>query len=1271
MALVSSSPTHSAPLYPQANPLHTSSDSSHLGGRPTGGPSTAPAMHSGTPYAQPASYAPRKLSASQVPGQGGTGNGTNWSGGAPPGVQVRPLPSPQPSRARTSSAPYVDGSVSGTGASSSSRSSPSAGGGMAPLPPPARVPSRSSSTPPVSSSSSSSLHRPSPTPTPGARSSSSSSVRSGHHAHSASSSSSASYATPAVPALPRLPPAHFTAGAPSPSAVSAQALPFYPSQPSPGHHQGGMPSLATHPSFINQPFPPAFASPFPHPGYPFIPSPHPNGPAGPFPYGTASMNGLGSNPPTPGEQQKRLQQYQQQYQLEVLMKQQQAAAAQLAAQGDWQQRDGQRRRASSGPANHSPTYYTSPLPSNPNGGQNQIYPVGMTGAAMPALPPGAMLPHFGGHGYPTPPGSVEGVGSGGGRGGGGGSGGESGSSSGGSGTGRVEGGYHPYRRDGARSAEGGRSSSSHRASPSTSSVLSNGGVGGRSAAASRQQYSRAESSASVPALSNANFPPLPSSQPSTPVGGSPATRGSASSSGRSTPASSSTPSASSVSLPRTRTDSQNSSSSSSLHAASSSARQRHDSNDTGRSSTPVQARQRPSPLAGPSQNQNQSEDEDDGAESDGTAEATATISTGLVSSATMTSMAETVGKGKQVEREPVQEKEKEKKGMKSRFKKAFGVSNSTSSNSLANLEVDGRGPAQLNGGFRSRRDSSSSSDETSTAPHTPPTAPYATHQHHPSVASIASTATLGNDAASTAGASTRKPPSTSRFRLLNPKMNSSTDNISISSTVSSASVMIRKLGQMGKLARRNSLMGLTKAFKKDKNKDGQGGDGDESSYGVEAPSAGGKLSKKDKKKGAVATASVSHATAEYDSSSPSSSSFANGSGISPAAALARKHQQAYAEQEAAEARAAAAEEAARLGPPQRSFEQLPSNGGGHSRNDSDSSSMRSASRWGRSKTAEDAADARGKAVEKEKAQLKSRRWKLGFGGGGGSKTDLAETGSINNDDAASTFTAATERTGSAFGHYEDATPRQSLEVLAPPGSLGYQTYGARVDAAGQDSEGEYEPSLYRQGATPVPQARAVRGILKGAGTYRQEDYASTRAPFNRNRAASFDAPQQQGRPGSPGGAALVNVIPSEAQVDGVAPSSTSPRTDTHPPSSSEIIADAAISRVHPDTSTSLGSSPYSHPGLNASAPVLAHFASQPSMRSSSAPGTPGRRIAFAANLSVHTTWPATIYDRRAEPATCNRLTPALAQAIKEELNSFKMEEMDVHPSSRKLTHFFV
>lgn len=60
--------------------------------------------------------------------------------------------------------------------------------------------------------------------------------------------------------------------------------------------------------------------------------------------------------------------------------------------------------------------------------------------------------------------------------------------------------------------------------------------------------------------------------------------------------------------------------------------------------------------------------------------------------------------------------------------------------------------------------------------------------------------------------------------------------------------------------------------------------------------------------------------------------------------------------------------------------------------------------------------------------------------------------------------------------------------------------------------------------------------------------------------------------------------------------------------------------------------------------------------SKSAPGTPqGRRnVTFNLQLNNHDTWPSGEYDRRGEIATCNRLTPMLAQQIKEELNTFKM-----------------
>ncbi|GAA5894484.1 hypothetical protein JCM6882_004832 [Rhodosporidiobolus microsporus] len=1376
MALVSSSPAPSTPLYPASSPLFAPAAPS---------PSSSSSSSPSSPNADPAQQRVRALPspplaahqnqylhqggamatyASQVSGGGGrkTSSGSgSATGGARAPPAAAPLPAPQPTRARTSSAPYATTTAPSSFPSSSPTSadggasagaqfggrSPLLNGAAAPLPPPVRVPSRSSSTPPnaaaAASQSAPSSTRPSPTPSPGARSLSSSSVRSfhQHHGHSPSSSSVSSAAgIPAVPALPRLAPAHFS----PPLHGNAPLPPFYPQHPSQQHqppspsHSPSMPALAAHPTFVGmpgQPFPHGGALGFggvPNPAYPFIPSPHPNGP------GATSV-----------EQQKRLAQYQQQWQFEVMKQQQAQQAQQQQANDQWAQQNGQRRRATSGPqsASHSPTYYTSPLPLPypPSPSANNPQPQALYGPAMPTLPPGAMLPHQHYHqqqlssfgvgvgGYPTPPGSVEGAGSAG-RGGGRD---ESGSSSGGSGTGsagRQEGGYHPYRRDG-----GGRSTGGGGAAAAS-------GMTGRAGTPSRhlnqhqhslhqqqqhQQHARSESTASVSALAPSNFPPLPSSSAPTSTSTSASAAASAASSGRNTPstsgpsasASSSTSSFASPSsaqpqppsFPRARTDSANSSASSSsacLHRPSfdqQQQQQRHprESYETARSATPVQQtlRGRPSPLGVAANGEETEEGEDTGAESDGTAEATATINApsvaaaaasgrGMVQSETITSMAETIGKGRNgaaaVVAAPVaaaeeKGKEKEKKGMKSRFKKAFGVSFSASSSSNlasaaaaggsgSDLEVDGRGPKQLNGGFRRRTDSASSDETTPGTPQRAAPLPYATHHHQPSMASLASTSTAINDAESTrtgAGGAGKKPPS-SRFRLLNPKLNSSTDNISISSTVSSASVMIRKLGQMGKLARRNSLMGLTKAFKKDKNRD----DANESTFDAQSTMSGatggssgmfGGGGKKDKKKSQVASASVSHATAEYDSPSFSSSSVAgSSSSMSPAAALARKQQLAYAEQDAAEAaaRAAAAEEAARLGPPSRSFEQIPAGGGGgggHARTDSDASSVRSA----------------GGRLEGKKDKAKGGRWKLGFGGGNGSKTDVttasAETGSINEGRSSS----ALGHNGAAAGGRGYYAPNgdDGTEVLAPPGSQGYSSYAAR---AGEDSQDEYEPSLYRQGAAPRPAAhvKAVKGILKGAGTYRQEDHASQRLALLRGRASSFDAPQQQARPGSPGGAALVNVIPSEAQVDGVVPSSTSPRTDTHPPTSTEIITDAAIARVHPDSDVGHahhhpGGGPYANPGLNASAPVLNHFTSQLSVRSASAPGAPGRRIAFAANLSVHTTWPAAIYDRRAEPATCNRLTPALAQQIKEELNSYKMEEMDVHPSSRKLTHFFV
>ncbi|TNY23258.1 hypothetical protein DMC30DRAFT_44681 [Rhodotorula diobovata] len=1234
-ALVSTSPPPSTSLYPAAAPVLArgpvdpstrSLASPHAPSAPSPpSASNAPSMTAqhGPPGAAAVGASPGW--SAKVGAQGGStaARGEGGGGGAP---AVRSIPGPQAPGARTGSAPaYADANApsTATGAFAVADGAPAA-----------LAPARSLSTPPAPASSASS--RPSPSPTSGTArgSSSSSSLRSASHAPSASTSSAASFAaSSAGTTLPRLAPVQYGGGGSSPSLTHSPQMYLPPGGQQQQHHPMAVTAHPTHPTFAGQAFPP-FAPAYPHPAYPFIPSPHPGNPANGLQMNGYAFNGANAMQLS-AEQQKRMQQYQHQWQLELLKGQQQM-------QGDG------RRRTSSGPAaSSSPSYYTtpsnyppSPSPTLHQHQQQQQIPFGMTG---PSLPPGAMLPHVGAHGYPTPPGSTEGANR---------SGGESGSSNSSSGAGRAEA-YHPYRRDDRRGGDGRSAPSSvsqHRSAPSSAS--SHGGGAGRR---SLSNHGRQDSSASIAQLAQQNYPHPHALPPPIRNGSSTSVHsvGHHGGSGGSSPSgsvrhvplpSTSSASSSSSSIHRQRTDSQNSSNSSSLQHArqdsSSSASSfgpngarpssalRGPSFDSARSATPVQARGRPSPLGAPTHAAEESED-DDGAESDGTAEATATISTGLVAAAPAAPVPAHVAPA-------VKGKDKDKKGMKSRFKKAFGVSNSASSSTLTEADFDGRDPKVVNG--RLRRDSSGSSGDDEPRQQRP----YATHQpQQASLASSSASIMTNTDGLSTmtgatgTTASGKKPPS-SRFRMLNSKFNGSSDNLSISSTVSSASVMIRKLGQMGKLASRNSLMGLTKAFKKGAK------DGDDAAtidgVLITPSSSANKLAKKDRKKAGASSASVSHATAEFESPSK-----ATPSGMSPAAALARKQQQAYAEQEAAEqqrARDAAAAEAARLGPPQRSFEQVPA----HARSDSATSDVASV-----------------------RSGKERKKWRLGFGGGG-SKTDLHETASLN-DDRASVMTAGTERGGAFAQQYDDATPRQSLEVLAPP-QAGYQTYGAGHRHERSESS-EYEPSLYREGATPKGAlGRPVRGILKGAGSYRQDDFATPRPPFARNRASSFDSPQQHGRPGSPGGpgAALVNVIPSEQQVDGVGPLATSPRTDTHPPTSSELMHDAVAARIHPESATS---GPYAHAELNASAPALNHFSSLSSMRPSPPATAKGRRIVFASNLSVHTTWPAAIYDRRAEPATCNRLTPVLAQQIKEELNSFKMEEMDVHPASRKLTHFFV
>lgn len=72
-----------------------------------------------------------------------------------------------------------------------------------------------------------------------------------------------------------------------------------------------------------------------------------------------------------------------------------------------------------------------------------------------------------------------------------------------------------------------------------------------------------------------------------------------------------------------------------------------------------------------------------------------------------------------------------------------------------------------------------------------------------------------------------------------------------------------------------------------------------------------------------------------------------------------------------------------------------------------------------------------------------------------------------------------------------------------------------------------------------------------------------------------------------------------------------------------------------------------------------------------APDRP-RKLQFCPTIQVHETFAASEYDRRCDSnATCQRLTPLLAMKIKQELNEYKLTDMEVHVDSRQYTHFFL
>jgi hypothetical protein len=487
-------------------------------------------------------------------------------------------------------------------------------------------------------------------------------------------------------------------------------------------------------------------------------------------------------------------------------------------------------------------------------------------------------------------------------------------------------------------------------------------------------------------------------------------------------------------------------------------------------------------------------------------------------------------------------------------------------------------------------------------------------------------------------------------------------------------MMLRKVGNLGKLAKRSNIMGLTNMFNRDKENGRAGLHSDD--FGTlpvssdrEAPigSSADTTGKSKMKKGALAQASVSHATVELERTADSGIGDAN---MTPAASYVRQHQlQMRAEAERLAREKAEAERIAM-------------------------------SNKAKSKTMEDGVEGRQKMIEKEKERLKSKRgWRKRLVGSLGSSSDaqqmtglevvpLDETakqhshdhvgppGAFHVSQAGAGVPGAQPQLGNPAIHYNDSSLDSSFtdEDFEPPHMPGAN--------GGYESNDDVETDSLRHWGEGIERSREsaakiknVKGILKSSASYNELSASSQAGAFGavdkpfagRLRANSYDAPQATSQ--APSTVPLMSQIASGAstdRVDGV----SRPSEDV---TFEQDTADAARAGAGtPTQSITHGSSIGHH--ANSSMPTLSLMmnpSARPLQHDQSALPMTRKRLVFADTQIYHSTWPAHVYDRRGELATCNRLTPLLAQRIKEELNTYKMEEMAVAPSSRIHTHFFV
>lgn len=201
-----------------------------------------------------------------------------------------------------------------------------------------------------------------------------------------------------------------------------------------------------------------------------------------------------------------------------------------------------------------------------------------------------------------------------------------------------------------------------------------------------------------------------------------------------------------------------------------------------------------------------------------------------------------------------------------------------------------------------------------------------------------------------------------------------------------------------------------------------------------------------------------------------------------------------------------------------------------------------------------------------------------------------------------------------------------------------------------------------------------------------------RNSLDASNAASLPSPVRGSAEGSDTRRSIVGSDRDRAEVLAAVKKGILKRSGTSSPSGSPVIrpSDGTSPAVQLTESPASSRPGTPNHGVRAGSLNGDYFNQRMVSMTKSMPNTPHgslRSISFSPRIQFHEAWAATEYDRRGEIATCNRLTPMLAQQIKEELNTFKMvshivveqkknhiltkeQEMEVHELSKPHTHFF-